>query len=503
MLQIDEQIKSGQFLLKWRFNIKRNRHELVVKSANAGGHSAVHANYHLLNEEGRIISKENLDETSINFIVKHFQDRGDTESFEIFEKDLLNGFWDSNRRLKINPEDIRHITTKSENEFTSTGSKLDYHAPIFTKLKETGFGSIIRATMTFHQICSSRCHFCSTIGRNKADSISLVEAKSFVEELHDKQIEYNRKKFPNYNKDYKDMTGHDIGLRGLIMSGGGQPNLWPHFEEFVDWIKQKPIDLGLITNGFPKKINDEIYRAFKWIRISITPEDASPHYTDGKFNNQILPKCLINNDKTTVGYSYVFGPWTDDDIIVRIAKSIEENNFKYCRMLTDCNLSRNAQLRAHNELSDRLLRLNLIDSKGNPTGKIFHQLKYHGTHKEGIQLWDSGQCYLQSYNVFWDTTGHDEHRKSACYPCDSVTVLTEEQTSIQASERKFNATKWGTVTNDQVSKLFTEPLQPFFDPRKICSSCLFMKNNQKVKELLNNDISYKKFDDSFEHVNFP
>ena len=59
-------------------------------------------------------------------------------------------------------------------------------------------------------------------------------------------------------KDIK-LTGSDIRLRGLILSGGGQPNLWPHFEKLVNWLSTLDIDIGLITNGFPKNINDNIY----------------------------------------------------------------------------------------------------------------------------------------------------------------------------------------------------------------------------------------------------
>jgi organic radical activating enzyme len=502
-MELNAPVEIGQFRLNWRFNVRRNRHELVVKSTGGGGHSAVHSTYHLLSEDGEVIATNPLDENSINFIAKNFASRGDTESFEIYEKDLLAGKFDPNRRLQILPEDVRHSLTKSENEYTATGEKLNYHWPIFAKLRETGYSSIIRATMTFHQVCSSRCHYCSTIARNKADSISLEEAKTFVEELHERQVEFNRNNFSKYNEMYKDATGFDIGLRGLIFSGGGQPNLWPHFEEFVDWVSKKEIDLGLITNGFPKKISEDVYKAFKWIRISITPEDASPHYLGGKFDNQYIPSSIIDSDITTVGYSYVYGPWTEDDILIRIRNSIDKYGFHYCRTLTDCNLSRRAQLQAHKNLSDRLLRLGLIDVNGFPTGKIFHQLKYHGTQEEADQIWSEGQCYLQSYNVFWDTTGHDDNKHSFCYPCDSVTVLTEDDMELKVSERKFNGTKWGTVTNDQVGTLYTMPLKAFFDPRSICNSCLFMKNNLKVKELRDNNLAPKVSGTSFEHVNFP
>ena len=96
------------------------------------------------------------------------------------------------------------------------------------------------------------------------------------------------------------------------------------------------------------------------------------------------------------------------------------------------------------------------------------------------------------------------NKKSFCYPCDSVTVLQEDNTEHDA-ERKFNPTKWGTVTNDKVERLYTEEWKKFFDTRENCSACLFMKNNQRVKELKNLSYNGKsiKLDNKIEHINFP
>lgn len=494
-----------QYILKWSFNIRKNRNEFSIRSKSDGKYFAIHTHYNLLNDDGNVKGVFPIDKKIADFIVKYFQIRGDTESFEIYESDLDSGIFNNRQRLNILPSDIRHSQTIEERSYTATGAKLSYHSPIFDKFKETGYGSIIRATMTFHQLCSSHCHYCSTISRNKADSISLIEAQKFVEDLYFRQAEYNVKKFSNFNDSYKLQTGTDIRLKGLIMSGGGQPNLWKSFPEFVDWVAALDIDLGLITNGFPKKIRENLYEKMKWVRISITPEDASPHYVDGRFDKQYIPESLKHNQNLTVGYSYVYGPWTTDDILLRIVDSIDQNGFDYCRLLTDCNLTRSAQLRAHRDLAERLYKLGFVDGEGNPLSKIFHQLKFHGNTADAEDLWDEGQCYLQVYNVFWDTTGHEENGRSSCYACDSITVLSEEASDggVLPSERRFNSEKWGTVYNDEVSRLFTEPVHPFFDPRKICSACLFMPNNMEVKKLMNSEGFQQIVDKSIKHVNFP
>jgi hypothetical protein len=285
--------------------------------------------------------------------------------------------------------------------------------------------------------------------------------------------------------------------------------LWPHFEEFVEWLGEKDISLGLITNGFPKKISEDIYKKFDWIRISITPEDASPFYPNQKFNLQYIPETIKNNPDITLGLSYVYGPWTDNEILNRIENTAQAWGADYVRMLTDCNLTRDIQLKSHQALAERLHSLELIKEDGTPTGKIFHQLKYHGTKEEADDVWDTGQCFLQSFNVFWDTTGHEDNGSSYCYPCDSVTVLAEgvddgmDETGT-FPERKFNSAKWGTVQNNEVEKLYNEKVHPFFDPREQCRACLFMKNNQTAKHLSSlesyNDI---EINDAIKHINFP
>ena len=82
-------------------------------------------------------------------LIKNIHSKGPTEGFIVNKTDKTYG---------IEPSDILHQKTQKETNFTSTGEKLNFHWPVFKKLKETGFGSIIRATLTLHQVCSSRCH---------------------------------------------------------------------------------------------------------------------------------------------------------------------------------------------------------------------------------------------------------------------------------------------------------------------------------------------------------
>ncbi len=487
-MSIDYEIRTGE---------DAKGHYIMVRSGNKAKHFAIHRNFTRRDKEGNSHT-EKITKNLIPLIENSISKKGITEGFIIYEDDL-------NNNVKLT--DIKHKLQKKEINFTSTGEKLNFHWPIFWKLKETNYSSIIRATLTLHQVCSSRCPFCSTINRNKKDSITLEEAKDFVKKLYIDQANFNKKNFTKYNDAYKKITGSDIRLKGLILSGGGQPNLWPHFSEFVEWLSTLDIDLGLITNGFPKNVDDKIYDKFKWIRLSITPEDASPFYPNQRFDLQRIPDNVLNS-KSTFGLSYVYGPWTNDELLSRLINTAESWKVNYLRLLTDCNLGRAEQLKSHKNLAEKLHQLNVISETGKNKGSTFHQLKYHGTREEALDIWDEGKCFLQTYNVFWDTTGHEVAGKSYCYPCDSVTVLNEDGSETD-SERSFNSKKWGTVTNDQVSKLYEEKWKKYFDPRENCAACLFMKNNKKVKELIATNYNQVEINKNFpqnvdiDHINFP
>ena len=139
-------------------------HFIRIRSLNKAKHFAVYRSFTKRFPDGKEVNAE-IKEDIKDILVKSIKKKGITEGFILkFDKnDRYSDFVDE----KISPENIRHVSGKSEKSFTSTGAKLNAHWPIFHKLNETGFGSIIRATLTLHQVCSSRCQFCSTINRNK------------------------------------------------------------------------------------------------------------------------------------------------------------------------------------------------------------------------------------------------------------------------------------------------------------------------------------------------
>jgi wyosine [tRNA(Phe)-imidazoG37] synthetase (radical SAM superfamily) len=117
---------------------------------------------------------------------------------------------------------------------------------------------------------------------------------------------------------------HEKGLLAVIFLGGGEPTLYRNFEEIVRYVKDKKLQVGIVTNGSRlDKITDIVERLKRkdWIRISI---DAAKEKTFAELHrprteitlNQILKeakKVKERNPNVSLGYSFVI-VWEGVDV---------------------------------------------------------------------------------------------------------------------------------------------------------------------------------------------
>jgi organic radical activating enzyme len=106
------------------------------------------------------------------------------------------------------------------------------------------------------------------------------------------------------------------GLLSVILLGGGEPTLHKDFEEIVHYIKNKKLQLGIVTNGTRLKRVEKVADLLEekdWLRISI---DAARQETffkshrpkSGVTLRDILQKSRqvkLKNPKLSLGYSFV------------------------------------------------------------------------------------------------------------------------------------------------------------------------------------------------------
>lgn len=170
--------------------------------------------------------------------------------------------------------------------FTSTGEKLFHHQEMLAKLRN-GYGQPVVAHVMPTDICNYRCAFCSVQYR-EGDALPFGKIEKFVDDLL------------------------SIGLKATIISGGGNPILYRcpdtrrDFNDLVDMIHGKGLEIGCISNGMPMKdyggrmswktVRPETLDKLTWLRISLAGWD---HPEQECFTPDIDPS------KTTLGGSYV------------------------------------------------------------------------------------------------------------------------------------------------------------------------------------------------------
>lgn len=327
--------------------------------------------------------------------------------------------------------------------YTSTGDKILYHKKAIDDLKIKKNHPIVLHIMPTEK-CNLRCVFCSVAQRGE-------EGKLF-NDLTMEQIKYVVETFI------------PMGLKAIILSGGGEPTIYPQINELFEYLYDKKLDVGLITNGISleKNIKPDNLDKLKWVRISINSLDYLPDIQ--------IPKL---NENTTLGFSYIWNPLTSDTIIQKIKSKVEElnkvNPVKYVRLLPDCNLETEQLEMAHKELRKITMEL------GEP---FFHQYKTHKTPKE---------CHLGRVHPVLYTDGY-------IYPCDSLVLNSPPDN--KKFDKNFALCKWNKIKN-----FFETEIKGTLIDTKMCHHCVFEAQNNLLIKIINSS-DLPKAPKNLEHINF-
>ena len=302
------------------------------------------------------------------------------------------------------------------------------------KFQETGIATPIVLHIMPSSICNLKCNFCSVKDRESHETLDLEEdIKPIVEELVPR------------------------GLKAIILSGGGEPMMYKHFEPMTKYLKSKNLEIGMITNGtLLQRFPDEFYENFSWIRISINSLENGGKVQVPKVKNPVM------------GFSYVTNPLTTKKTLEDIRDLAVENNIKYVRVLPDCAQPFEKLEEDHKNVG------NLVKELGGP---LFHQYKIPTSPKN---------CYLGFFHPVLYCEGN-------VYPCDSLVLNDHEDQQFKKDFIISNA--------KNVGKLYDSPVYSLVDPKKSCPNCVFERQNTLLEKVLIKEI--KTFDEGeMTHKNF-
>jgi MoaA/NifB/PqqE/SkfB family radical SAM enzyme len=335
-----------------------------------------------------------------------------------------------------------------KDEFTSTGAKFFSHQEAMNNLRN-GRGQPVACHVAPTDICQHDCVFCS-VSKRAADVLHPIQIFTYIDALVKR------------------------GLKAVILSGGGNPILYKSgdydFNQLVDALKIRGLQIGLITNGMAMKdygrrtswqtVRPETLDKLTWIRISMSG-------LDHKEKEVYIPD--IDKEKTTLGMSYVYYEESRDEWLKeRIAYYAHTYQPRYVRLLPDC------------------IDVCQIDPRGDKLQTWANQIDPDRVFVQRKPGKAPNVCYLGYIRPFLNADGY-------VYPCDSLVLQA-------GADRQFNK-QWQICRWDEIDKLYDEPMKSLVDPAKLCPGCVFTTHNLILEEVRNGGATPPPLVEP-EHVNF-
>ena len=298
-----------------------------------------------------------------------------------------------------------------ENKYTSTGIKFWRHPDALKAYKNQQPQTVISTHIAPEGHCNLKCSYCSVSKRKVNERIELSKIKNYVTTL----------------KRY--------GLKAVILTGGGEPTLYPQFNELVRWLAEENLSVALITNGTNiDKVDSDLWKIFSWVRISI---NFFPNY------KQVIKFPQING---VLGASMVYIGQSVEEI-KDLSNFIPRDRVKYIRVLPNCLHEQEKLIAEHEKISA------ILEQVGD--SRFFQQFKIHETPRTSI----CHQAYFRPYL--------SEVNGGTVFPCDSL-VLNDAQAH-------FN-TKYAICSAEEVENFLQHKIFMKFNPVEDCKGCVFAGN---------------------------
>lgn len=318
--------------------------------------------------------------------------------------------------------------SNEEHKFTSTGIKFWKHAEAMNSYKEGTGKSIICTHISPEGSCNLSCSYCSVSKRQRHNRIKLDVIKDYVLKLKSR------------------------GLKAVILTGGGEPTIYPEFNELVQWLKyDQGLSVALITNGtLTQNVKAETWKAFSWVRVSL-------NFFDGYKDKIKFPKIdgVLGASMVYVGQSL--------EELKELSQFIDQDTVKYVRILPNCLLSQEDLIKEHQKIEV------LLEELGDK--RFFQQFKLHGQPCSAV----CHQAYFRPYL--------SEVDGGTVFPCDSL-VLNDEQ-------KHFNEL-YSICKAENILDFLDNKIKMNFNATKSCSGCVFTDNIKLLDDWKVNGV--EKFD---------
>lgn len=317
---------------------------------------------------------------------------------------------------------LNFAITPAEHRYTSTGVKFWRHQQALESYRDGTGRTVISTHISPEGSCNLKCSYCSVTYRDTHSRIPLPVIQQYV----------------------TDLMGR--GLKAVILTGGGEPTMYPDFNELVLWLHAQGLKVALITNGtMTKRVDRSVWKCFMWVRVSL---NVFPDW-EKKIE---LPYNYLS-EECTVGCSMVYVPEHRLDTLLKASAVATKIRAKYVRVLPNCLLDQDKLIAQHEALNR--------DFEEICDPRFFQQHKLH----QAPACDTCHQSYFRPYlsEVVSTQTGEP----GTVYPCDSVV--------LNGAAMMF-PTLYQLCPASKVLDYMDRKIQHGFKPSIHCSGCVFTKN---------------------------
>ena len=202
------------------------------------------------------------------------------------------------------------MESKKQNSYTAANNmpfKLLKNKPFLENIidKEKIIPVHIQVSPT--NLCNLNCPFCSCSDVEKGQELSIKQLKEIVD------------------------ISKSLNTKAYTITGGGEPTLHPHINEFLEYAHGNGISLGLVSNGLKlNKISPANLKKLTWARISF---GDFREFSD-KFKEQMDLATDAAKD-VDWAFSYVVGREANLLKIARIINYANNKDFTHVRLVPD------------------------------------------------------------------------------------------------------------------------------------------------------------------------
>lgn len=363
------------------------------------------------------------------------------------------------RKTEGETQGLDWVKTDSEHKYTSTGIKFWRHKNAMESYKSDEGMSVISTHISPEGACNLKCPYCSVTYRDTHSRIPLDRIKNYVTQLKKR------------------------GLKAVILTGGGEPTVYKHFNELVMWLKHEMnLSIGLITNGTrTKNIKDDTLKCFSWIRVSI-------NVFRGWENIISLPYEKLNSE-CVVGCSMVYTvehELSDEvqrdrlELFKKVSKVADNCGAQYIRVLPNCLLDQQQLLLEHKSLKEMLTQTD--------DPRYFQQYKIHGAPK-------TSKCHQSYFRPYLsEEPWHEDGIPGSVYPCDSVV--------LNSGVAHF-ANDYQICKPEDIGEFMDRKVKMRFDAKKSCTGCVFTENVNMLDDWYNfGENRFDEFQKPLKHEEF-